>query len=104
MDLSRVIIGPVVTEKAERLKAAEGRHTYTVRIAPSATKIDVKNALRLFYDVEVRSVRVLKTQAKRRDLGAGKMMEKRHASKKALVTLKEKSKPLDLAAFQVISS
>jgi len=103
MDLSSVILGPVVTEKAERLKAG-AVHTYTLRIAPWATKVDVKNSLKLFYDVDARSIRILRTQAKHRDLGAGKSMEKRHATKKALVTLATDSKPLDIAAFQVISS
>ncbi len=104
MDLSRVIIAPVVTEKAERLKAGDKVHTYTLRVDPAATKIDVKNALKTFFDVEVTKVRIIKTQAKRRDLGAGKMMEKRHAFKKALVTLSAKSKALDISAFQVINS
>ncbi|NOS67980.1 MAG: 50S ribosomal protein L23 [Candidatus Peribacteraceae bacterium] len=113
MDLSRVIIAPVVTEKAERLKAGgspasakatAGRHVYTLRVAPTATKIDVKNALKIFYDVDVTQVRIIKTQAKRRNLGAGKIMEKRHSFKKAMVTLSEKSKALDISAFQVISS
>ena len=104
MDLSRVIIGPVVTEKAERLKASEKAHTYTLHVAPWATKIDIKNSLKTFYDVEVSAVRIIKTQAKSRDLGAGKMMEKRHAFKKALVTLTPKSKALDISAFQVIDS
>ena len=111
MDLSRVIIGPVVTEKAERLKAGvsaskakTAKHVYTLHVAPWATKIDVKNSLKIFYDVDVAAVRVIKTQSKRRDLGAGKMMEKRHAFKKAMVTLGKKSKALDISAFQVISS
>ena len=109
MDLSRVIIGPVVTEKAERLKSGTGSgkgtsHVYTLRVAPWATKIDVKNSLKTFYDVDVTKVRIIKTQPKRRDLGAGKIMEKRHAFKKALVTLAPKSKTLDISAFQTISS
>lgn len=108
MDLSRVIIGPVVTEKAERIKAASGqdssRHTHTLRVAPWATKVDVKNSLKTFFDVDVAAVRIIKTQAKRRDLGAGKTMEKRHAYKKAMVTLTPKSKALDISDFQVISS
>ena len=107
MDLSRVIIGPVVTEKAERLKAGLGKgttHTYTLRVAPWATKVDIKTALRMFYEVDVSKVRIIHTQSKVRDLGAGKMMEKRHAFKKALVTLTPKSKALDISAFQTISS
>ena len=106
MDLSRIIIGPVVTEKAERLKAGSGAssHTYTLHVAPDATKVDIKNSLKIFYDVDVTTVRIIKTQPKVRNLGAGKIMEKRHAYKKALVTLAAKSKTLDISAFQTISS
>lgn len=108
MDLSRVIIGPVVTEKAERLKAGSGtgsgKHTYTLHVAPWATKVEIKNSLKMFYGVDVSAVRIVKTQAKRRNLGTGKTMEKRHSFKKALVTLAPKSKALDISAFQVISS
>ncbi len=107
MDLSRVIIGPVVTEKAERLKAGSASgsgQTYTVTIAPQATKIDVKNAIRQYYQVNVKSVRIVKVQPKTRLFGAGSTMEKRHPSKRALITLTKDSKPLDLSAFQVLAS
>ncbi len=109
MDLSRVIIGPVVTEKAERLKAGSGKstgskHTYTLRVVDEATKIDIKNALRTYYDVDVAKVRIVRTQTKTRMLGNGKSMEKRHSFKKALVTLAKKSKALDISAFTVIPS
>ena len=97
MDLANVILGPVVTEKAERLKA---QNTYTLRVARSATKIDVKGALRKYYDVDVESVRVLTTAAKRRAVGAGKFMEKRHRAKHMIVRLAKKSKALDLATFK----
>ena len=96
MDISRVIVGPVVTEKSERLKA---ERTYTIRIAPRATKIDVKTALRRFYDVEVQSVRIMRTMPKMRAFGRGNVMVKRAPFKKAIVTLTKKSKPLDLASF-----
>ncbi|MBI2636387.1 50S ribosomal protein L23 [Candidatus Peregrinibacteria bacterium] len=103
MNLSCVIIAPIVTEKAERLKASDVR-TYTLRVDPRATKVDVINSLKMFYGVDVSAVRIIKTQAKKRDLGAGKTMEKRHACKKAMVTLKPKSKALDISDFQVISA
>jgi large subunit ribosomal protein L23 len=99
MDLTRVIVGPIVTEKSERLKAG-ARHTYTMQVHPDATKVDVKGALRRFYDIEVEKVRVMRVRSKRRALAAGSMMEKRHSMKKAMVTLKPKSKPLDLASFK----
>ncbi len=100
MELTQVILGPIVTEKAERLKAS-AHHTYTMRVHPHATKIDVKNALRRFYEADVQTVRIVKVAAKTRPIQAGGTMEKRHAGKKALVTLKPKSKPIDLASFEV---
>ncbi|OIO53568.1 50S ribosomal protein L23 [Candidatus Peregrinibacteria bacterium CG1_02_54_53] len=100
MSYARIILGPVVTEKAERLKAA-ARHAYTLWVAKSATKVDVKSALEHFYDIEVASVRVMRTRSKRRSFGAAaQTMVKRAAMKKVIVTLKSKSKPLDLATFK----
>lgn len=97
MDLSRVILGPVVTEKAERLKAE--RKTYTIRVAPAATKIEVQKALKEFYDIDIVRIRVIRTRGKMRILGQGKVMEKRHPTKKMMVTLTSGSKALDLTAF-----
>ena len=97
MILSSVIIGPVSTEKAERQKALD---KYILKVRQEATKVDVKNALRTFYDVEVASVRVLRVGPKRRLLGQGKVMEKRHRSKRMIVTLTKKSKALDLSTFR----
>jgi len=99
MSYSRVILGPVVTEKAERQKAQE-RHTYTLWADKSATKIDVKSALEHLYDVEVASVRVMRTKSKQRAFGAGQTMVKRPSRKKVLVTLRLKSKALDLSTFK----
>ena len=98
MDLSRVILGSVITEKAERLKV--GR-SYTLMVHPDATKIDVMNALRTFFNVEPTSVRVMLTRGKSRMIGGGRSFTKRHPGKKAVVTLNEKSKGLDLAQFKV---
>ncbi len=97
MELSRIILGPVVTEKAERLKSA-GR-TYTIRVAPQATKIDIAAAIKKYYDVDVTSVRVMRTTGKARVAGGGKEIQKRKPFKKVMVTLGEKSKSLDIASF-----
>ncbi|MCA9370472.1 MAG: 50S ribosomal protein L23 [Candidatus Peregrinibacteria bacterium] len=98
MDLSRVIVGPVVTEKAERLKGVS--RTYTIRVAPNATKIDVINALAKYYDVKATSVRVMRTPSKTRLVGRGRTMTKRQSTKKVMVTISQKSKPLDIANFK----
>ena len=97
MQLDRVIVGPVTTEKSERLKT--GR-TYTVRVAPEATRIEVQKALESFYDVEVSSVRILHVREKTRMLNPHRSLTKRHTQKRALVTLAPKSKLLDLSQFK----
>lgn len=98
MELSRVIVGPVVTEKAERLKGVN--RTYTIRVAPDATKVDVINALKKYYDVEATSVRVMRTPTKSRAVGRGRVITKRKPAKKMMVTISKKSKPLDIANFK----
>jgi ribosomal protein L23 len=95
MDLSRVILGPAVTEKAERMKVATPR-VYTLRIASGATKIDVKHALRALYGVDVASVRIVRAGRKVRLVGAKLSIQKRDPLKKAFVELTADSKPLDL--------
>ena len=97
MDLTSVIVGSVLTEKSERLKA--GR-THTLRIAHAATKVEVRQALKQLYDVDVARVRVLSVRPKSRLLGSGRVMEKRHRWRKALVTLRERSRALDLTSFR----
>ena len=97
MDLSRIIVGPVVTEKAERQKM---ERTYTLRVMPGATKVDVKKALKQYFDVDASSVRIQKVGSKVRALGAGKEMTKRKAYKKAVITITEDSAALDLTKFK----
>jgi len=97
MDLTRIILGPILTEKSERLK---GQHTYTFKVNAHATKVDVKNALKRFYDIDAQTVRTMRVVPKARRLQGGRVMQKRHPYKKVMVTLGSKSKGLDLAAFQ----
>lgn len=99
MTSSRIILGPVVTEKAERLKA-QPKHTYTLWIRNDATKVDITRALEEFYDIKVEGVRIQRTRSKSRAFGQNQTMQKRAAMKKALVTLAKGSKPLDLATFK----
>ncbi|MBU0766558.1 50S ribosomal protein L23 [Patescibacteria group bacterium] len=96
MDLSRVILGSIVTEKSERLKV---NRTYTLKVAPDSTKIDIKAALKRYYDVNADSVRVMRVVAKNRAIRGG-TMQKRHPYKKVMVTLDKQSKTLDIANFK----
>jgi len=99
MEFARTILGPVVTEKSERLKT-QPKHTYTLFVNKNATKIDIKGSIEHFYDVEVEKVRVMRTKSKSRPFGNAQTMQKRAPMKKVLVTLKKKSKTLDLTIFK----
>jgi ribosomal protein L23 len=99
MELSRIIMGQIVTEKSERQKASD--RSYTLRVHPDATKVDVTNALEKHFDVTVQSVRMHWLRVKARALGGSRILTKRHRSKRAFVTLAPKSKALDLTAFKV---
>ncbi|MBI3336595.1 50S ribosomal protein L23 [Candidatus Peregrinibacteria bacterium] len=94
MNLSSVILGVIVTEKSQRLK---DQHVHCLRVHPQATKVDILNALRTFFDVDVLKVRTAHVGGKVRVMGGGKVIHKRHSYKKVLVTLAPKSKPLDIA-------
>lgn len=98
MDLRNVIVGQVVTEKSERLKAS--LKTYTLLVPLSANKVDVKSALEKYFDVEVDAIRVHLIRPKTRTAGRGEM-QKRPRSKRMLVRLTKKSKPLDLASAKL---
>jgi large subunit ribosomal protein L23 len=99
MDITSIILGEIVTEKSEQLKVATNR-TYTLRVHNAATKIDVKNALKKFFDVDATSVRVMRTVPKTRAFGKNQTMTKRSRFKKALVTLSQDSKKLDLTTYK----
>ena len=98
MDLSRVILGPIQTEKAERQKTVS--KTYSLRVSSRSTKVDIRAALKKIYDVDALDIRVMLVGGKTRAIGRTRTMQKRHPYKKAIVKLAPKSKPLDLTAFK----
>jgi large subunit ribosomal protein L23 len=84
-DLSRILNGALVTEKSERLKANE--HSYTFKVAPRASKVEVRQAVEKLFKVHVTDVRVMNVEGKMRRMG---MFAGRRATwKKAIVVLKE---------------
>ena len=82
---TRVILSHVVTEKAERLKAEQSR--YTFKVAPTANKIEVRDAVERLFKVHVREVRVMNYLGKMRRMG--RFEGRRSDWKKAVVTLKQ---------------
>jgi len=62
--------------------------TYTVQVAPKATKVDVKNAFKNVYGVDAEKVNIINTREKFKFTKKGISL-KRRTTKKAYVTLKE---------------
>ena len=83
MHPSQVIIRPVVSEKSYVLAAAD---KYTFRVAPTAHKTQIRQAVEELFDVKVERVNVIQVRAKpkRRGLFRGT----RPGWKKAVVQLR----------------
>lgn len=86
----------VVTNKSTD---GELRGVYTCIVDALATKIDVKNAMRTIYGVDVQKVNILKTREKVHFTRQG-VQRKRGIQKKAMVTLKEGQKIANLEKVQ----
>jgi large subunit ribosomal protein L23 len=82
--LMQVILAPVVTEKATEV--AERNNQIVFRVAPDATKPEIKAAVELLFKVEVDSVQVLNRKGKEKRFG--RYMGRRRSDRKAYVVLK----------------
>ena len=82
-ELMTVLIAPHVTEKSSL--AMQNHNQYTFRVRRDATKIDVKKAVQLMFDVKVSAVQILNEPGKKRRFGGrtGHTQD----SKKAYVSL-----------------
>ncbi len=85
MDARTILRRPLLTEKATiaREMAAE----YAFEVAPTANKIQIREAVEIRFDVKVKDVRTIRVRGKIKRMGAHQ--GKRADWKKALVTLKE---------------
>ncbi len=94
MDAYDVIIKPVMTEKSY---AGIQNKTYTFVVNKDATKIDIKNAVNKIFNVEVEKVNTLnvKPKTKTQNTKGGRTIGKTSSYKKAIVTLKADSKPIE---------
>lgn len=85
-----VILAPLITEKAT-LAAEQGQ--YTFKVAPHATKQDIKTAIQALYAVKVKKVNTLNTAGKVKRFKGQK--GKRPDVRKAIVCL-EKGQTINL--------
>ena len=79
-----VIVSPVITEKATNLTEF---NKVVFRVAPSATKPQIKEAVERLFDVKVTAVNTLVTKGKEKVFRGRK--GRRSDVKKAIVTLAE---------------
>lgn len=85
-----VILKPVISERSMDDAANK---KYTFKVAPNANKTQVKLALEEIFGVEVAKVNIMNVQGKVKRMG--KHVGRTAASKKAIVTLTEKSKEIE---------
>lgn len=83
--LMQVVLAPIVTEKATQV--AEKNQQIAFRVAPDATKPEIKAAVELLFKVEVKSVQVLNQQGKEKRFG--RFTGRRRGERKAYVSLKD---------------
>ena len=89
-----VILKPVVTEKS---MAAMGERKYTFLVNPEANKTQIKEAVqRMFEGTKVSKVNVMNIDGKKKRRSLGQRFGKTSKTKKAIVTLTEDSKEIEI--------
>ncbi len=87
-----VIIRPLISEKSTEMMED---NKYTFVVSGKANKIEIKQALEAIFGVQVKSVNTANYKGKMKRLG--RFPEGKQASwKKAIITLAEGSKPIEL--------
>ncbi|ANY07404.1 50S ribosomal protein L23 [Pseudonocardia sp. HH130630-07] len=90
-----VLLAPVVSEKSYGLL---DERQYTFVVAPDANKTQIKIAVEKVFGVKVTSVNTLNRSGKRKRSRTG--YGKRKDTKRAIVTLSEESKAIDVFGGQ----
>lgn len=83
--LYHVLLGTHVSEKA--VVEAEDKNQYVFKVLPNASKIEIKEAIELLFDVKVDTVRTLNVKGKQKSFA--RRMGKRSDWKKAYIRLAE---------------
>ena len=90
-----VLLHPLVTEKSSYQKGRLSQYSFMV--ANDATRTMVKDAVEILFDVDVARVNIINAPAKRgRRARSRRLLVRRPAFKKAIVSLAEGSKPLEI--------
>ncbi|TPQ25190.1 50S ribosomal protein L23 [Methylomonas koyamae] len=81
--LANVLYAPIISEKSSN--AADQNNQFVFKVQKTATKLQIKKAVELMFDVKVESVRVLNVKGKIKRFG--RALGKRSDWKKAYVKL-----------------
>ena len=84
-NLAAVLQAPVISEKSTI--AAEKNRQFVFKVKKQASKMQIKNAVEMMFEVQVDSVQVLNVKGKNKRFG--QTLGKRSDWKKAYVKLKE---------------
>jgi large subunit ribosomal protein L23 len=86
-----IIRRPVITEEATEMMELK---KYVFEVDPNANKVEVKKAIEQIFGVKVKKVNTIRVKGKQKRFGrfTGKTAEK----KKAIVTLTEDSKAIEI--------
>jgi len=90
-DPREIIRRAMVTEKGSLMR--EQQNAYLFQVHPDANKIEIREAIRAIFKVDVEDVRTINVQGKFKRMG--RTAGRRSAWKKAIVTLK-KGQTIDL--------
>ena len=85
--MKKILIKPIISEKAELLSGNEGQYSFVVN--KSANKVEIKNAVKEMYNVNVSSVNtmVMPRKSKTRNTKSGVLKGNISSYKKAIVKL-----------------
>ncbi len=86
-----IIIKPLITEKGTMLMEEK---KYSFQVAQKANKVEIKKAVEELFGVKVKAVNTLNVSGKFKRMGVHKGY--RSDWKKAIVTLTEDSKPIEI--------
>lgn len=87
--MKRILVSPIVSEKATSQAAVENK--YHFRVAIEANKIEIEKAIEDRFDVKVANVRTMNFEGKSKvqHTKTGRFVGKKADWKKAIVTLKD---------------
>jgi large subunit ribosomal protein L23 len=85
-----IILKPVISERS--MDEAQNKK-YTFKVAVGANKSEVKRALEEIFGIDIEKVNIMNVKGKRKRMG--KNVGRTAASKKAIVTLTQKSKEIE---------